>query len=263
MDAKDGTYSDTPYNLEKGCPAPQSLHTDACPTYSAQPERSHGRRSIFKRHWIALGTVALTWLLFSYGRRAFNDRPAHVWVCSYCPWFAQRYNRCLLQRWADDKVGYPPPADGDVDECVGSTNWTSYYDQPPWSPEYPYGAETAFSLPLDSDALYLISRGAFQQGVVNIEQSTQVADTVDVRVRVAYHDGQVLERATVCRMERADREYGVGIFVCYHRLILLCLSLTELSRPLGGHHAHATGVGMDSNLTLPLLYPQEMRVPCQ
>jgi len=95
---------------------------------------------------------------------------------------------------------------------VGSTNWTTYYDQPPWSPEYPYGAETTFSLPLDSDALYLISRGASQQGLVNIEQSTQVADTVDVRVRVAYHDDQVLEHATVCQMERADREYGVGIF---------------------------------------------------
>ena len=103
---------------------------------------------------------------------------------------------------------------------MSSTNWTTRYDQPPWALEYPYGAEATFSLPLYSDVLYLISRGAFQHGLVNIEQSTRVADTVDVRVRVAYHDDDALERATVCQMERADREYGVGIFVCYHRLIL-------------------------------------------
>lgn len=103
---------------------------------------------------------------------------------------------------------------------MSSTNWTTYYDQPPWTPEYPYGAETTLSLPLDSDALYLVSRGPFQHGLVNIEQSSEVADTVDVRVRVAYHDDEALERATVCQMARADREYGVGISVCYHHSIL-------------------------------------------
>jgi hypothetical protein len=117
-------------------------------------------------------------------------------------------------------MGYLPLADGDVDQCVSSTNWTTRYDQPPWALEYPYGAETAFSLPLYSDALYLISRGAFQHGLVNIEQSTHVGDTVDVRVRVAYHHDDALERATVCQMERADREHGVGIFVCDHHSIL-------------------------------------------
>lgn len=120
-------------------------------------------------------------------------------------------------------MGYPPLANGDVDQCVGGTNWTTYYDQPAWALEYLYGAETAFSLPLDSDALYLISRGAFQHGQVNIEQSTQAADTVDVRVRVAYDDDKALGRATVCQMERAEREHGVGIFVCHHRLILSVL----------------------------------------
>ena len=103
---------------------------------------------------------------------------------------------------------------------MGSTNWTTYYDQPPWTSEYPYGAETTFSLPLDSDALYLVSRGIFQHGLVTIEQSEQVGDTVDVRVRVAYYDDQVLESATVCQVQREDREHGVGIFVRDCRLIL-------------------------------------------
>ena len=98
---------------------------------------------------------------------------------------------------------------------MGSTNWTTYYDQPPWAPEYFYGAEATFSLPLASDVLYLISRGVVQQGLVNIEQSTEVADTVDVRVRVAYYEYQALKRATVCQVERTNREHGVGIFVCF------------------------------------------------
>ena len=219
---KFGTYSDVPDGLEKGCPpAAQPLHPEACHACSAQPARTRRRRSFVKRHWIAFGTVALIWLVFSYGQRAF-DRPHHVWVCSHRCLFAQRHSSYLSQQWEDDNVKYPPTADGDVDQCVSSTNWTTRYDQPPWALEYPYGAETAFSLPLHSDALYLISRGAFQHGLVNIEQSTQVADTVDIRVRVAYHDDDALERATVCQMERADREHGVGIFVRYHRLILSC-----------------------------------------
>lgn len=102
---------------------------------------------------------------------------------------------------------------------MGSTNWTSYYDQPSWASDYPYGAETAFSLPLE-DALYLVSRGPFQHGQANIEQSPKAADTVYVRVQVAYYGDEAFERATVCQMERTDKEHGVGIFVCDHCLIL-------------------------------------------
>jgi hypothetical protein len=85
---KDGTYSDTPDNLEKGCPAAQPLHSEACPAYSAQPERTRRRSiSIFK---FAFGAVTLIWLLNSYGLRVFGRR--HVSVCSHCAWFPQRYN---------------------------------------------------------------------------------------------------------------------------------------------------------------------------
>ncbi|KAH0829116.1 hypothetical protein J3R83DRAFT_2592 [Lanmaoa asiatica] len=213
---KIGTYSDAPDSLEKGCSEAQPLHSEACHACPAQLARTRGRRFFVKHPWIVFGTVALTWLVFSYGKRAFS-RQRHAWG------------------WAGDEMGFPLPADGDVDHCVGNNNWTTYYDQPPWTLEYPYGAETTFSLPLDSDALYLISRGAFQQGLVNIEQSTEVAHTVDVRVRVAYYDDEVLERATVCQMERADREYGIGIFTPHRH----------------HHHEPEDQLKFDVTLTLP------------
>ena len=113
-------------------------------------------------------------------------------------------------------MGFAPLQDGDLDQCVGNTSWTTYYDQPPWAPEYFYGAEATFSLPLASDVLSVISRGGLQHGLVNIEQSTEVADMVDVRVRVACYNDEALERATVCQTEGTEREHGVGIFVRCH-----------------------------------------------
>ncbi|KAG8221245.1 hypothetical protein J3R82DRAFT_1407 [Butyriboletus roseoflavus] len=186
-----GTYSDAPDSLEKGGSETRPFHSEACHACSSQRARTRGRRSLVKHPWILFGIVALTWLAFSYGKRAFSRPPGHL---------------------AGESVEFSLPPDGDLDQCVDNTNWTTYYDQPPWALGYPYGAETTFSLPLASDALYLISRGALQQGLVNIEQSTEVADTVDVRVRVAYHDDEALERATVCQIEKTDREHGVGIF---------------------------------------------------
>ncbi|KAI9568835.1 hypothetical protein HD554DRAFT_2171971 [Boletus coccyginus] len=219
---KVGTYSDAADSLlEKGCPVAQPLHPETCHACSdARTRRRRCRRPFFKRRWIiVLGTAALTWLMFSYGQRAFT-RPPQVW------------------HWTSNDVGYPPLANGDIDQCVGSTDWTTHYDQPAWALGYPYGAETAFSLPLNLDALYLVSRGALQHGRVNIEQSPQAADTVDVRVRVAYNDDEALRRATVCQMERAEREHGVGIF-------------TPQIVPHPRHHGHRDRLEFDVTVTLP------------
>ncbi|KAN0081363.1 hypothetical protein V8E55_008987 [Tylopilus felleus] len=213
-------YSDTPGNLEKGAAPAEPLHPQPCHGCPVHPTQAPRRRR-FKRHLIIFGAVVLTWLAYSFMQRAFSARPRYVW------------------RWAVDRVGHPPPPDGDDDQCVGSTNWTTYYDQPPWTSEYPYGAETTFSLPLDSDALYLVSRGIFQHGLVTIEQSEQVGDTVDVRVRVAYYDDQVLESATVCQVQREDREHGVGIFTPWG--------------PFGAppRRMHMRGLEFDVTVTLP------------
>ncbi|KAI6104720.1 hypothetical protein EDD17DRAFT_1449537, partial [Pisolithus thermaeus] len=68
---------------------------------------------------------------------------------------------------------------------------------PTWSTE-PYGAVTSFSLPVDADSLYLLSRGANQLGNLKITQSNKESDVVDVDIRVAYQSKDTLDLATVC-----------------------------------------------------------------
>ncbi|KAF9228478.1 hypothetical protein BS17DRAFT_773810 [Gyrodon lividus] len=138
---------------------------------------------------------------------------ALVWfVFSYANYVLRLSHHDTSRLWADGEVGYPAPSDGEAHQCIGSTNWTTYSDQPSWSREHPYGAETAFTLPVNADTLYLLGRGAYQQGVVEIDQSAEATGTVDVRVRVAYYHDEALDRATVCRVERTQNEHGVGIF---------------------------------------------------
>ena len=91
MDTFKGAYSDAPDSLEKGCPAAQPLHSGACHACSAQPAQTRRCRFFARRLWIAFGTAALTWLMFSYGQHAFS-RPRQIWVCSHRAWFAQMYN---------------------------------------------------------------------------------------------------------------------------------------------------------------------------
>jgi len=83
---------------------------------------------------------------------------------------------------------------------------------PTWDQQYPLGSESLFSLPVESEALYLISRGAFHYGTVTVEQSTEASDSVSVRVRAAYYTEEALDRANVCHIERRENENAIGIF---------------------------------------------------
>ncbi|KIK44506.1 hypothetical protein CY34DRAFT_105935 [Suillus luteus UH-Slu-Lm8-n1] len=74
--------------------------------------------------------------------------------------------------------GYPDPNDGVVIRCIGSTEWDEYYESPSWAQQFPFGSESLFTLPVGSDSLYLISRGAFRYGHVTVEQSTEASDDV-------------------------------------------------------------------------------------
>ncbi|KIJ66010.1 hypothetical protein HYDPIDRAFT_110134 [Hydnomerulius pinastri MD-312] len=191
----DSYYADA--SVEKGCcqvqpllPGAEVPHT--CPGYGRYGRHASNRRSFMKGFTAACGVGALIWLALSSAQH----------VLSYG---TSRF-------WADGEAGYPAPTDGEVHECVGSTNWTTYHDLPSWSRSYPHGAETAFTLPVDADTLYLLSRGAYQHGIVEVDQSSEATDTVGVRVRVAYYYDGALERATVCHVERVENEHGVGIF---------------------------------------------------
>ncbi|KIJ15567.1 hypothetical protein PAXINDRAFT_169030 [Paxillus involutus ATCC 200175] len=192
---KTDSYLDTA-SLEKGCcqaqplfPGPELHHT--CP--AGYVRHTSSRRVFMKGFSVACGVMALAWIVFSHANhvlRLLNHGPGRL--------------------WADGEGGYAPP-DGEPQHCIGSTNWTTYYDRPSWSTGYPYGAETAFTLPVNADTLYLLARGLYQQGSVEIDQSTETTDTVGVRVRVAYYYDEALDRATVCRLERPENEHGVAI----------------------------------------------------
>jgi hypothetical protein len=115
-------------------------------------------------------------------------------------------------------VGVPRAEDGRIVESIGSLNWTSYEARPRWAPTFSESAESAFVLPITSDTLYLISRGSYQSGKVELKQSTDRGD-VKVDVRVAYHDERALARATVCQLRKSGNRHGVGIYVrrCFAR----------------------------------------------
>ncbi|KAI6115835.1 hypothetical protein F5141DRAFT_1290444 [Pisolithus sp. B1] len=107
-------------------------------------------------------------------------------------------------------------------------------EDPPQLTE-PYGAVTSFSLPVDADSLYLLSRGANQLGNLKITQSNKESDVVDVDIRVAYQSKDTLDLATVCLTGGGENQYGVGILTPPHR----------------GHWSHRWLLHFDVELTLP------------
>jgi hypothetical protein len=115
--------------------------------------------------------------------------------------------------WDGSVVGAPRAEDGDVIQSIDSLNWTSYHSNPQWASPYPNSAETSFILPVDSDELYLISRGSYQHGKVTVKQAYGVAQgSVEVDVRVAYYRDEALARTMVCKLQKDGRKDGVGIF---------------------------------------------------
>ena len=131
-----------------------------------------------------------------------------------------------MVKWDDDSVGVPRMEDGRVLESIGARNWTSYQTGPPhWAPTFYESAETSFTLPVDSETLYLITRGSYQTGKVELKQGTHQDGDVRVDVRVAYNDERALARATVCRLRKGGIKHGVGIFVRFS----FCFALPRAS----------------------------------
>ncbi|KAI6027112.1 hypothetical protein EDC04DRAFT_172069 [Pisolithus marmoratus] len=116
-------------------------------------------------------------------------------------------------------VGTPNPEDGTILDRIDSANWGHYESNPTWPTlprpqfNYPYGAYTTFTLPVNADSLYLIGRGAYQHGRVRVKQSDNIeSGTVRVDVRAAYYEQRALARVTLCKFSRANNEHGIGIY---------------------------------------------------
>lgn len=79
---------------------------------------------------------------------------------------------------------------------------------------YPYASRTKFELPISSDSLYLLSRGAYASGSVDILTSTeQNQDKAVVHVTVRYYRQDMRDSVKLCKISRSAGESGVGIFV--------------------------------------------------
>lgn len=73
----------------------------------------------------------------------------------------------------------------------------------------------SFALKDYEQALYLFARGTQLGGRVNIVQDGPADGVVRVDVEALRSTPRWLHAVTVCALERAKHEQGVGIFVCY------------------------------------------------
>lgn len=79
---------------------------------------------------------------------------------------------------------------------------------------FPFSAETTFELPVNSETLFLISRGHLSSGTVDLVTSrTQAPNSVSVHVVANYFREDIRDLTKVCWSERRKGENGVGIFV--------------------------------------------------
>lgn len=151
------------------------------------------RQSPAQRFWKAFGVAVLIWFLIAAFTTSSTD-------------MAFNHGSGLF---SDGGLSRPGQRDGTVHECISGSDWAFKLNQSLNS--FPHSAEVFLELPVDSDILYLFTKGS-QAGHLEIEQSKQPTDKVSVHVRVGYHTPEALRGVNVCRLERETRENGVGIY---------------------------------------------------
>lgn len=78
---------------------------------------------------------------------------------------------------------------------------------------FPYSSKTSFELPLSAETLYLLARGPYASGSVDIMTSSeQKEDSVGVHVTVNYYRKEIRDVVRVCEISRGPGDKGVGIF---------------------------------------------------
>ncbi|KAH9177519.1 hypothetical protein EDB89DRAFT_1933049 [Lactarius sanguifluus] len=162
--------------------SPQSTNHYVVPATFLAPPESGGKRFIK-----AFAVAVLIWLLTG----------AFVSSC------LDLFGVIRLDVMKGD-IGIPEVEDGDIDNCP---SWTTVSDRAhPWLPSRPFGSwsRASFSLPVDSDALYLVARGS--------PCIRRLVKDVSVKVFVHHRGSIALSRATVCQLSRGDGQVGVGIF---------------------------------------------------
>ena len=107
-----------------------------------------------------------------------------------------------------------------MDDCVRFADWTTPEVGEHFTPlqdntsPYPYSAKNFLELPVSSDLLYFLSRGALSSGIVQLAaDGDSDSNVASVRVQLLYNRPEFLEHAHVCLLQREEGKNGVGIFV--------------------------------------------------
>ncbi|EPQ55234.1 hypothetical protein GLOTRDRAFT_61143 [Gloeophyllum trabeum ATCC 11539] len=113
--------------------------------------------------------------------------------------------------------GGPSEGDGRAD-CSSGAQWQSsaagWYDSASVNAtgSYPRSVATSLELPLSSDLLYFVARGAQMSGNLDVLDDGKNRGVVKVDVVIYYREQSALDRTSVCKLKRGDGENGVGFF---------------------------------------------------
>lgn len=108
-----------------------------------------------------------------------------------------------------------------------------------------YSSSTTFKLPISSEKLFLMSRGA-AGGSLNIVQSDDVGDAANVQIVATYRYQSALDHIKVCAINRGEDKRGVGIFVS-----IWCLfNRTKCSMNTNSRHRNGLGGSMSTSRLL-------------
>lgn len=138
-------------------------------------------------------------------------------------WFIVGYISCVLFVLrifvpSVDKLGTPGcrieqgqvPVHYSRPQCLDSINLTT--TAIPLGDGSPYRAHTSISLPIFAEELSFVARGDLSRGTFQISQSLDVGSEAIVDVTVLYHQPEVLNNATMCRLHSSEGKWGFGIF---------------------------------------------------
>lgn len=104
---------------------------------------------------------------------------------------------------------YDVPSDLVLENCVQGEDWSVGSDDGRFKT-----AIATFEIPLSADNIFLISRGRFSGGFVQvITSSDQAKDSVTFDVVAKYRREEERDLARACLTSRADNQQGVGVFV--------------------------------------------------
>ncbi|THG98947.1 hypothetical protein EW026_g3322 [Hermanssonia centrifuga] len=99
------------------------------------------------------------------------------------------------------------------DDCDEVATWSILPAGTSTYRDLPRAAEAAFDLPLDSDLIYILSRGSNLAGSVAIrDDGATGANVVKVNVRIYYTAPDILKMCKLCLLQSERGKNGVGIF---------------------------------------------------